>query len=89
MARRLSGNTASLWESAWSGVIIRIKDDETVLAQTFRPSVEGTVYEKPVVAEIFYDESGSAGFMLDGNHYHLADFMRDNYMAQILEKHSK
>lgn len=79
MARRLSGHTASHFESAWSGVIIRIHDCESVLVQTFRPSGEETIYSKPVIKEVFHDGDGQETFTLDGSHYHLADFMRDNY----------
>lgn len=79
MAKRLTGNTATHFESAWSGIIISIRDDEAVLAQAFYPKGEGTHYDTPKLKPILYDETDSAGFMYNRHFYHLADFMRDNF----------
>lgn len=76
MAKRLSGDTAILNESAFSGLIIRFQDCEKALVQYFHPKGDDTKYTKPVVREIQYDETDSAGFKYGGHFYHLADFMR-------------
>lgn len=78
--RRLTGDTGILFESAFSGIIIRLKEDgESVIIQDFRPMDDTTVYSNPLVREITYDEDGTAGFQYADHFYHLADFMKESF----------
>lgn len=77
MAERLTGNTHSLYESDYSGIIIWINRNESVVAQAFYPKKDGVHYDTPKLKPIYYDETDSAGFMYNKHFYHLADFIKD------------
>jgi hypothetical protein len=88
--RRLSGKTASYNFSAFSGIIIRLKDSESVLVQGFMPCGEKTVYTRPVLkpVEDFLNEDDEfePGFMMPDwseEPFFFSEFMRDNYMQEI------
>lgn len=94
MAERLEGNTATLWFSAFDGLKIKLtEDEESVLAQYFRPENGSTVYEEPIECElqylvcdddfIPYEDGPKLGFIWQGSKFTLDEFMRDNYMESV------
>ena len=77
MAERLKGDTSTLQLSEFSGIIMKLRPDEAVLAQAFYPTNDGTHYDTPKLKPVYYDETDSAGFMYNKHFYHLADFTKD------------
>jgi hypothetical protein len=87
--KRLEGNTASQFESAFHGLIVKIEDGaDTVMVQRFRPNGEDTTYSKPVRKDLeFYEDEDTgeehAGFKYWHEVYFIKDFMRDSYPQEV------
>jgi hypothetical protein len=86
MAERMTGHTASLWESAWHGLIIKVneEDDSEVIVQRFYDGI----YEEPVTRPINHYETGGEdsemGFTVSDEEPHVYtfnEFLRDDYMT--------
>lgn len=87
MARRLKGNTATYFFSAWSGLVIKFKDEDNLLVQEFYPSNDDTVYTTPVIVPIEYfedEENSEEGFRYKDRVYYLKYFLRDNYIGMFI-----